>query len=197
MEGFLIAARFVHFAAVIMLTGVFAFERLVVIPAFRQSGAALPSAAGLRQRLTWLAWANLALVLVSGAAWLAAVAAGMSGKSLGTALSQGAVPIVLTRTRFGGDWQLRLALAVALGVCLLVRRRASRAIGWTELLLAAAMLASLAWAGHGASTPGPAGDLHLAADFCHLLAAGLWLGTLPPLVFLLVRGGGPAMPIWQ
>jgi putative copper resistance protein D len=99
---------------------------------------------------------------------------------------------VLTRTRFGEDWQLRLALAVALGFCLLVqggrRWRANRAIGWTALLLAAAMLASLAWAGHGAATPGPAGDLHLAADFCHLLAAGLWLGTLPPLVLLLAEG---------
>src|SRR5215472_18595642 len=170
MEGFLIAARFFHYVAVIMLTGVFASERLVVIPAFRQSGAALASAAGLRQRLLWLAWANLALVLVSGAAWLAAVAAGMSGKPLGMALLQGAAPIVLTRTRFGEDWQLRLALAVALGFCLLVHRRrrwrASRTIGWTALLIAAAMLVSLAWAGHGASTPGPAGDLQIGRASC-------------------------------
>jgi putative copper resistance protein D len=191
LEGFLIAARFFHFVAVIMLTGVFAFERLISGPAFRQSGAALASTAALRRRLGWLAWANLALALASGAAWLAAVAAGMSGKPLGTALSQGAVPIVLTRTRFGEDWQLRLALAVAIAFCLLVQRgrrwRASRAIGWTALLLAAAMLASLAWAGHGAATPGSAGDLHLAADFSHLLAAGLWLGTLPPLVLLLAE----------
>jgi hypothetical protein len=31
------------------------------------------------------------------------------------------LPTVLTRTRFGEDWQLRLALAVALGFCLLVQ----------------------------------------------------------------------------
>jgi putative copper resistance protein D len=174
-----------------MLTGVFAFERLVSGPVFRKSGAAGASAAGLHRRLDWLAWACLALAIGSGAAWLVAVAAGMSGKPLGIALSQGAVPIVLTRTRFGEDWQLRFALAVAVGFCLLVqgrrRWRASRAIGWTGLLVAAAMLASLAWAGHGAATPGPAGDLHLAADFCHLLAAGLWLGTLPPLIMLLAE----------
>ena len=186
------AARFFHYTAVIMLSGVFAFERLVSGPAFRQSGASLTGAAALRQRLGWLAWANLALALASGAAWLVAVAVGMSGKPFGTALLQGAVPIVLTRTRFGEDWLVRLGLAVALGFCLLVqggrRWRASRAIGWTALLLAAAMLASLAWAGHGASTPGPAGDLHLAADLCHLLAAGLWLGTLLPLVLLLAEG---------
>jgi putative copper resistance protein D len=191
MEGLLITARFFHFSAAIMLTGVFAFERLVSGPVFRQSGAAGASAAGLHRRLGWLAWASLALAIGSGAAWLIAVAVSMSGKPLGIALSQGAVPIVLTRTRFGEDWQLRFALAVALGVCLSVqgrrRWRASRAIGWTALLLAAVMLASLAWAGHGAATPGPPGDLHLTADIFHLLGAGLWLGTLPPLVLLLVE----------
>jgi putative copper export protein/mono/diheme cytochrome c family protein len=191
MEGFLIIARFFHFSAVIMLTGVFAFERLVSGPAIRQSGATVASVAGLRRRLGWLAWACLALAIGSGAAWLVAVAAGMSGKPLGVALSQGAVPVVLTRTRFGEDWLLRFALAVLLGFCLLGwgrwQWRVSGAIAWTVLFLAAGMLASLAWAGHGASTPGPAGDLHLAADFLHLLAAGLWLGTLPPFILFLVE----------
>jgi putative copper resistance protein D len=188
MEGFLIAARTLHFTAVIALTGVFAFDRLVADPAFRQSGAAPASAAKLRRRLGWLAWASLALALVSGAGWLVAVAAGMSGKPLGVALSQGAVPVVLTRTRFGEDWLLRFALAVLLGFCLLgKRRRAGGALGWAALFLAAAMLASLAWAGHGAATPGPPGDLHLAADIFHLLGAGLWLGTLPPLILLLAE----------
>jgi putative copper resistance protein D len=191
MEGFLIAARFLHFTAVIMLTGVFAFESLVAGPAFRQFGGAPASAAGVRRRLGWLAWASLALAIGSGAAWLVAVAAGMSGRSLGAALSQGAVTVVLTRTRFGEDWLVRFALAVLLGLCLVVqgirRWRASGTIGWTALFLAAAMLASLAWAGHGASTPGPPGDLHLAADFFHLLAAGLWLGTLPPLILFLAE----------
>ncbi len=188
MENFLIAARFFHFSAVIMLTGVFAFERLVAGPALRQSGAAGASAAGLHRRLGWLAWASLTLALVSGAAWLVAVAAGMSAKPLGVALLQGAVPVVLTRTRFGEDWLLRLALAVLLGFCLSwQRRRPSGAIGWTSLWLAALMLASLAWAGHGAATPGAPGDVHLTADILHLLAAGLWLGTLPPLILLLAE----------
>src|ERR1700758_5460936 len=99
MEGFLIAARALHFTAVISLTGVFAFECLVAGPAFRQSGAAPASAGRLRRRLRWLAWTSLALAIGSGAAWLVAVAAGMSGKPIGVALTQGAVPVVLTRTR--------------------------------------------------------------------------------------------------
>jgi putative copper export protein/mono/diheme cytochrome c family protein len=186
MEGFLIAARTLHFAAAITLTGVLAFERLVAGPAFRHSGAV--AASGLRRRLGWLAWASLVLALVSGAAWLVAVAAGMSGKPLSAALTQGAVPVVLTRTRFGEDWLLRFAVAVLLGFCLLGQRwRAGGATGWTALILAALMLASLGWAGHGAATPGPPGDLHLTADILHLLAAGLWLGTLPPLILLLAE----------
>jgi putative copper resistance protein D len=180
MESFLIAARFVHLTVGILLTGVFAFDCLVARPVLRRSGVAL-------KRVSWLAWASLALAIVSGAGWLVAVAAGMSGKPLGAALLQGAVAGVLTRTRFGEDWLLRFALAILLGFCLLARRRAGRAIGWTSLFLAASMLASLAWAGHGASTPGPAGDLHFVADFLHLLAAGLWLGTLPPLILFLAE----------
>jgi putative copper export protein/mono/diheme cytochrome c family protein len=192
MEGFLIAARFFHFSAAILLAGVFAFECLVERPALRRSGVAPTSSLALG----WFAWVCLALAIVSGAAWLIAVAAGMSGKALGAALSQGAVAVVLTRTRFGEDWLLRFALAVLLGFCLLARRRGGAAIGWTALLLAAAMLASLAWAGHGASTPGLAGDLHLVADFLHLLAAGLWLGTLPPLILFLAGVRRTAGPNW-
>ena len=130
------------------LPGVFAFECLVAAPAFLHSGAAPASAAKLRRSLGWLAWAALALALISGAAWLVAVAAGMSGKPLGAALSQGAMSVVLTRTRFGEDWLLRFALAVLLGSCLLGRRRRDGGtLGWTALTLAALMLASLAWAG--------------------------------------------------
>jgi putative copper resistance protein D len=193
MDGFLIVARTLHFAAAISLTGVFAFERLVAGPALRHSGAI--AATGLRRRLGWLAWASLVLALVSGAAWLVAVAAGMSGKPLSVVLTQGAVPVVLTHTRFGEDWLLRFALAVLLGFCLLGQRwRTGGAIGWTALILAALMLASLAWAGHGAATPGLPGDLHLTADIFHLLGAGLWLGTLPPLILLIaeVRRTGDA-----
>lgn len=199
MEDFLVAARFFHFSAVIVLAGVFAFERFVADPTFRRSGEAL-AAGRLRRQLGWLAWASLALTVGSGAAWLVAAAAGMSGKPLGTALSQGAVSIVLTRTRFGEDWLLRFGLAVLIGFCLLGQGRRqwriSGTIGWTTLFLAAAMLASLAWSGHGAATPGPSGELHLAADFLHLLGAGLWLGTLPALIFFLTEVRRSSDPNW-
>jgi putative copper resistance protein D len=199
VEGLLIAARILQFAAVISLTGVFAFERLVLGPAFRQAGVAAQSALGLRRRLGWLAWASLLLGLVSGAAWLAAVAANMSGNPFGIPLYRDVIPVVLTRTQFGEDWLLRLALAALVGACLLmlqVARRGVGAVGWIALFLAALMLASLAWAGHGAATPGPPGDLHLAADILHLLAAGGWLGTLIPFALLLAEARRIGEPSW-
>jgi putative copper export protein len=83
---------------------------------------------------------------------------------------------------------VRLTLAGLLSLCLIVRSRLPQrapVTGWLALALAATMLASLAWSGHGAATPGAPGDLHLAADILHLLAAGFWLGTLAPLALLL------------
>jgi putative copper resistance protein D len=56
------------------------------------------------------------------------------------------------------------------------------------LFAAAAFVASLAWAGHGAAAEDvPLDALHLPADILHLLAAGAWLGALLPLVTLLAQ----------
>ena len=52
------------------------------------------------------------------------------------------------------------------------------------VLVAAAYLASLAWAGHAAAGQA-SGLVQLLSDVVHLLAAGAWLGALPGLVFLL------------
>ncbi|MGC2413436.1 MAG: copper homeostasis membrane protein CopD [Stellaceae bacterium] len=199
METFFVAARTLHFTATISLTGVFAWECFIAGPGFHSRSAAAISAALYRQ-LGWLAWGSLTLALVSGAAWLAAVAASMSGMPLGSALTHGVWGIVLTRTQFGMDWLVRLGLAVLLAGCLLARRRrhatASAADGCTALLLAALLLASLAWAGHGAATPGAPGELHLVADILHLLAAGVWLGTLAPLALFLAAARREGDPDW-
>ncbi|MEO6359072.1 MAG: copper homeostasis membrane protein CopD [Sphingomicrobium sp.] len=48
----------------------------------------------------------------------------------------------------------------------------------------AVALASLAWNGHAAATEGKLGAVHLASDFLHLWAAGLWIGALFALLSL-------------
>lgn len=44
--------------------------------------------------------------------------------------------------------------------------------------LAAAALATLAWAGHAGAGEGVSGLVHRLADIVHLLAAAIWIGTL-------------------
>jgi putative copper resistance protein D len=56
------------------------------------------------------------------------------------------------------------------------------------LLAAALMLASLACVGHSGARADWVGWFQLGADMAHLLAAGLWLGSLPALALLLSRG---------
>ena len=189
MDWLLVAARWAHFAATIALFGGIAFDCLVLRPTLATAGAAPGEATLLARRLLRLAWTSLAVALVSGAVWLFAVAGMMSGQPVAVALSQGVWKIVLMQTQFGADWLVRLGFAGGIAISLLLRSRGDTvprsAAAWAGLVLAAAMLGALAWAGHGAATPGAAGDFHLAADICHLLAAGIWVGMLPPLALLL------------
>ncbi|HTT78910.1 MAG TPA: CopD family protein, partial [Stellaceae bacterium] len=191
MNWLLVAARWAQFAATIALFGGIAFDRLVLRPALATAGAGPADAAPLARRFLCLAWTSLAVALVSGAVWLFAVAAMMSGEPVAVALAHGVWEIVLLQTQFGADWLVRLGFAGGVAISLALRGRGDTApksaAGWVGLVLAAALLGALAWAGHGAATPGAAGDFHLAADICHLLAAGIWVGMLPPLALLLAE----------
>ncbi len=179
MESYVIAARAVHYASTISLAGVFASLCFVVGPEAPRR---------LTRRLSLVAWVSLGLALCSGAAWLVFVSAQMSGETMADTLTQGVIGTVLTATRFGQVWTWRFVLAVILAVLLLTPERwLGRLWRWSGLIFAAGMLASLAWAGHGAATPGAPGNLHLAADLLHLLAAGAWIGSLIPLALLLAE----------
>jgi copper resistance protein D len=181
----LVVVRALHFAACISLAGTLAASCVVIGPVLRRHGG-FAAASGIERRLRDLAWASLALVLISGAGWLASITAEMSGQPFGTAVTSGALDVVLSQTRVGQDWLLRAALAVPLGACLAGRNwRGGTVARWTAFPLAALMLVTLAWAGHGASDEGVNGVIHLGADLFHLLAAGLWLGHLIPFALLL------------
>ena len=193
MEGLLIATRALHFAAAISLTGAFGFQCLIADPALRRSGSGAADAR-LRRRLNAIAWSSLALALVSGTGWLTAILASMSGQPLAAVLSHGVIWSVLTQTRFGHDWLTRLGLTALIALCLVLRDM--RTARWLALGLAGALLANIAWAGHGAATPGTPGKLHLAGDILHLLGAGLWLGTLVPLELLLAEANRTDDAAW-
>lgn len=180
-----------------MLEGAFVFWVLIAWPAFRRVEAAQGLRSRFDRRLFALAWWSLIVASVTGGVWLVIVGSQMSGMPITAVLPGGVLGIVLTQTHFGEAWLIRLALVVILAGCLVVRRftrtQVPAVIG---ALIAAAFVASLAWAGHGAAAEQiPFDAIHLPADILHLLATGAWLGALFPLSLLLAearRDGSPA-----
>jgi len=144
---------------------------------------------GRERTLRVAAW-SIGLVLLSGAAWLAIEAVRMSGLPPSAALNRETLGTVLADTLFGRVWLVRLALAVTLGTTLLLSRRRAE-FDSISTVLAGALLASLAFAGHAAGERGTDRIVHLSADAAHLLAAGAWLGALLPLAYLLSRAPAP------
>lgn len=182
----LIFVRGVHFAATLVACGTVGFVRLVAEPTKPPSDFRL-----LRDRLTILTWLALAVVVLSGAAWMALLAADIVGAPLVDVCLHGRAWPVLFETRFGPVWCARLGLAIALALLLL--RPALRV---SQLAAAALLLALPAVVGHAGATPGLAGDVHLLSDTLHLLAAGAWLGGLPAFVWLLWQARREAKPTW-
>jgi copper resistance protein D len=179
----LVAARAVHYAALVQFAGLFVFLRLVLEPTLGESRTA--DTVALRKRFMAIAWGSLILILLSDAALLALVAAEIGDEPLSAIWQSGLVVTVLNQTRYGENWEISAALA-ALAVLLLLLPGRSRPPRQVALLvLAMSMLGSVAWAGHGAATPGSAGTFHLVADVLHLLGVGCWLGGLLPLALTL------------
>jgi len=182
----LVAARAIHFASTAMLAGLFLFMRFVGEPVLRgRSDGAITT---LRSRFLVIGWSSLAVSFSSGAAWLALLGFNLGGHSWTALIAENISWTLLTETRFGNDWLIRLGLAAVLAIYLL---RFDPGRGWrshwqalASVLLSACLMGSLAWAGHGGGTGDLAG-LQVGADALHLIAAAAWIGGLPALVLLL------------
>jgi copper resistance protein D len=188
--------RAIHFAATIMAAGIVFFVAFVAEPALRKIASDAPLARTLFARLRWIAWLSLAFALVSGVAWLVLTAASMSGQPVGDVFAQDVLWTVLSQTDFGNDWLLRFVLACALaGVCLPFLSPQGARSAWLRVaavILAAAFVGSLAWAGHAIGGQGTEGVVHPIADILHLIAAAAWVGALVPLALLLTVTGQDA-----
>jgi copper resistance protein D len=195
----LIWARLFHFIATTMAAGVVFFAALVSEPAFAKAGAEHGFVVAFRRRLGRIAWVSLGAAVLSGTAWLVLAAEDISDQTLAVVFSDNVIGTVLTRTGFGQDWIARLALAGLFAAMLPSMHR-----GWLEglhrigaVIIAAALVGTLAWAGHARGTEGVAGGVHLTADILHLIAAAAWVGALVPLVLLLhaAHGGPDEIPL--
>jgi copper resistance protein D len=180
IDGPMIVVRAVHFAATAVTAGALIFRTVVAEPALRSRRE--PSAI-VESQIRKAAWISLAVAVFSGLAWVLLLTMSLSAESLGEAVMSGALRDVLNLTQFGWVSQIRLALAIVLAICLAFER--SALWRWLALGAAVGLIASIAWTGHAASTPGATGNLHLAADALHVLAASAWIGGLVSLVLLL------------
>jgi putative copper export protein len=177
--------RAVHYIACLLLLATWVFDRLV-LPAVATS--VLPS---LRRRWEVLEgrWTLLLLPIIgiSGAAWFVQLCVNMSGLSLTDAMHADTIRAVWSQTNFGRVWQVRSILWLSWGYLppfIWGIPRFFRSISaWINVMLAGALVSSLAWAGHGQD----GGPWHLFADAGHLFIAGLWPMGLAPFALLLFQ----------
>ena len=187
----LIVSRLLQFAAGIVVFG---------CGAFRLYGLAFDTTTTSANALvtfdTWV-WrvtiVGAIVALLSGVSLLLAVTANMAG-SAAAALDPNTISTVLFDTSFGLVWCWRLLFAFLLiGACLapLARRRMP-----AILVLSLLLLVSLGWVGHAVEGQGVARFVHQINQMVHLLAAGMWLGGLVPLTWLLGRARSPSGAAW-
>jgi copper resistance protein D len=171
-----IACRLVHFASVMLAFGGSAFRVYAVGVADQEVLEILD--AGLRRVLL----ASAIFALVTALILLSLVGSRMAG-SPAAALDWKTISTVLLDTSFGRVWRWRLLIAALLVVVCAVRRVQP---GY-RVALSALLLASLGWVGHAADEPGAAGVVHEINQSVHLLAGGIWLGGLVPLLWVVAR----------
>src|SRR5262249_22252180 len=189
IDGPMVVARAVHFAATATVAGALLFRAVVADPTLR---AERKAGRVVDNQIRRLAWIGLAIAVGSGAAWRLLQTSGMSGQTYGEAILSGALLTVLDDTQFGQVSEVRVALALLLAICLAYDRRPLPR--WLALGAALCLVAAIAWAGHAASTPHKLGYLHLTADALHLYAAAAWTGGLVSLVLLLSALNGAVQP---
>jgi putative copper resistance protein D len=171
-------ARVIHLTATIVTAGMIFFELVIARRAF--SGPQAVAQTYATKLRVWI-WAALCLAVISGFAWTLLVAMEISGVGPTQVFADGTLAKLLADTRFGQVWLLRFVLLLALVVTLTTRN----VIAWFRLVVASALLVTVGWAGHSNARPDLVGWLQISADTAHLLAAGLWLGSLPALAMLL------------
>jgi copper resistance protein D len=187
----LIVSRFLQFAATIVIFGCGAFR------VYGLRGDAVTTSADVL--IAFDAWfGRVAIVgavvaLLSALSLLLAITANMAGAAVAM-LDPDTIGKVLFGTSFGQVWCWHLVFALLLiGTC--VVRRASWRIP-AILVLALLLLVSLGWTGHAVAEQGPAQCIHQINQMVHLLAAGLWLGGLVPLAWLLGRARSSSGTAW-
>jgi putative copper resistance protein D len=185
MEEALYACRFIQFAAVMVIFGGSAFRYYALAGA--HASAAPSILVGFDAWLGRVTLATAIIALLSALVLLLCQGAAMAG-SLAASIDPATIIAVLFETRFGRVWSPYLLLAITL---VLVCRDQPHRRQPVILVISLLLLASLGWIGHAAMEEGRARVAHEFNQTVHLLAAGLWLGGLLPLGWLLRQARAP------
>ena len=180
LDATLIALRWVQYATAAILFG----SPLFLLYALPRDGAA----SGLRLRWPARLLAFDAVALVAASLLALVVQTSILAGSLGDGLKPDSLWAVVTTTAFGPSAVARATFAAA-AAAFLMGRRWSRAVCITAAVFGGVAASTMAWMGHGASTEGAPGLLHLGSDILHVLAAAVWIGALV-MVLGLLRGAG-------
>jgi putative copper resistance protein D len=178
MDEALYACRFVQFTAAMLIFGTAAFRVYALADSDTRTASSILAEFDAWVRHVVLAAALVALI--SAIALVLCQTAAMAG-SPAAAVDFAAVTTVLLETSFGRVWCWHLLLAAILVLACLGRHPRRPVVQFLSL----GLLASLGWVGHAAMDAGLAGIAHEINQSMHLLAAGLWLGGLAPLAWVL------------
>jgi len=187
----LIVSRLLQFASVIVVFGCGAFRL------YGLGGDTTTSPANALAAFDPWFWrvttVGAIVALLSALSLMLATTANMAG-SAAAAVDPDTIGKVLFATSLGRAWSWHLVFAMlAIGVCLAPR------VHWRMqaiLALSFLLLVSLGWVGHAVEGQGVTRLIHQINQMVHLLAAGLWLGGLVPLAWLLGRVRSPPGAAW-
>src|SRR6266478_1198789 len=178
MDEALYTCRFVQFTAAMLIFGAAAFRVYALADSDTRTASSI-----LAEFDAWfgnVALAAALVALISAMALVLCQAAAMAG-SPAAAVDFVAVSVVLLETHYGRVWCWHLLLAAILVLACLGGQPRRPVV----LFLSLGLLASLGWVGHAAMDDGSARIAHQLNQTVHLLAAGLWLGWLVPLAWVL------------
>lgn len=179
----LVTARVIHFTSVFVLFGSSLFWFYMGRERCLPHRGGLPRALRATRILLRIAAPAAA---ISGIAWLAGVLANMTG-GFGALAEPETLHLFFFETQFGPVAILRLAL---FGTAVVIAAVSWRNRAWFAAFVCVGglLLISQAWLGHAAEGgSGLYGACMIAAYSVHMLAAGAWVGGLPPLLFALVE----------
>jgi putative copper resistance protein D len=174
----IVLARWIHFAAVFVLFGSALFWF------YAGKGQGFPDGDAARRATARLLRAAAPAAAISGLFWLAGILANMTN-GFASVVDPEMLRLFFTQTQFGSVALVRLAL---LASAVLVALSPCRHGGFLAAmgLIGALLLIDQAWLGHAAEGgAGFYGALLIVVYCVHVLAAGAWVGGLPPLLFAL------------